>query len=306
MVKTRKVVRNITTVVPWFGSNRSQAEDVGAALEGCDWVGIGFYGGGCEADYINARSVVANDLHANAIRLYKVIKHQGRKLYKKLLNAPISATLLAEAQARLCLDEYANPTHGALFSGGDESHRDDIDRAADYFLVTWQGRNGTAGQECELSGSVCTRWEAGGGDPAVRWKSAKRMIRHWQYVFNRFLFENMDVFDFIARCKKTDDSMMAKNADKRDVIGLYFDPPFPDAGEAYKHSFTDADHRRLAREVVQFKNARVCMRFYDHPLVRELYPEDKWEYKVREERDAHNKKKIGLLLTLKNGRQLAA
>jgi len=38
-------------------------------------------------------------------------------------------------------------------------------------------------------------------------------------------------------------------------------------------------HRRLADKLATFTTARVVCRFYDHPLVRELYPEQRWTWR---------------------------
>lgn len=39
----------VSAIASWFGSNRMLAPRVGEALTGCDWVGIVFAGGMCEA-----------------------------------------------------------------------------------------------------------------------------------------------------------------------------------------------------------------------------------------------------------------
>ena len=41
-------MKPITALAPWFGSNRTLAENVGRALAGCEWVGVPFAGGMCE------------------------------------------------------------------------------------------------------------------------------------------------------------------------------------------------------------------------------------------------------------------
>lgn len=54
--RERGVSKRITTLVPWYGSNRTLAENVGAALKGCSWVGVPFAGGMCELGHIEART----------------------------------------------------------------------------------------------------------------------------------------------------------------------------------------------------------------------------------------------------------
>jgi hypothetical protein len=60
--------------------------------------------------------------------------------------------------------------------------------------------------------------------------------------------------------------------------GLYLDPPFPGPGDKYKHRFTVADHRLLANRLLELRACRVVCRFYDHPLIQELYTQDQWTW----------------------------
>jgi hypothetical protein len=61
-------------------------------------------------------------------------------------------------------------------------------------------------------------------------------------------------------------------------VGVYCDPPFPDAGDAYRHRFSEDQHRRLASKLSGFQKARCVCRFYRHPLIEELYPAPRWRW----------------------------
>ncbi|MES2788154.1 MAG: hypothetical protein V4719_00935 [Planctomycetota bacterium] len=95
----------------------------------------------------------------------------------------------------------------------------------------------------------------------------------------RCTFETMDALDFLARCEDTEGH------------GIYGDPPFPGVGLRYKHN-PGADeigwHSRLAAAVSRFTFTRVVMRFYDHSLIRELYPESRWTWRMLKGRDQAN------------------
>lgn len=97
-------------------------------------------------------------------------------------------------------------------------------------------------------------------------------------------FVTLDVFEFLDK---------VKDADRH---GLYLDPPFPDAGDAYKHKFTESQQRRLAERLAAFERCRVVCRFYDHPLIREIYPTERWTWQRAEGRDQANGAKPELLL----------
>lgn len=74
-------------------------------------------------------------------------------------------------------------------------------------------------------------------------------------------FHVLDALLFIPNCPDTPET------------GIYVDPPFPGPGEKYKHKFGIPEHRELAKQLGKFQYARIVCRFYDHELIRELYPE---------------------------------
>jgi site-specific DNA-adenine methylase len=75
----------------------------------------------------------------------------------------------------------------------------------------------------------------------------------------RCSFSTFDVFEFLTRCE---------DADRH---AIYCDPPFPGPGDEYRHKFTIEQHRQLAMALRSFSKTRVVCRFYDHPLIREIY-----------------------------------
>ncbi|MGB1226162.1 MAG: hypothetical protein ACPHCN_18745, partial [Mycobacterium sp.] len=144
--------------------------------------------------------------------------------------------------------------------------------AVAYYVCAWMTRNGTAGTDAEFRGGLCTRWDAGGGDPATRWQNAIRSLPAWRRIMRRCTFEVRDAFNFLTCINDC-------GAQPKGPVGIYCDPPFPGPGDKYRHAFTEADQVRLARSLDRFNKARVVCRFYDHPLVRELYPEDRWNWR---------------------------
>jgi site-specific DNA-adenine methylase len=254
----------VTTIVPYFGSNRLCAADVGAALAGCEWVGVPFLGGGSELAHIRSRTVVASDLHRHVINLANVLRHPhlGPMLIRDLRRLPFHADQLRHAQDHCLRVETRGFADDPETEGMGTSYAD----ALNYFVCAWMGRSGKSGTRGEFQGALPVRWNANGGDSAVRFRSAVESLRDWRRVLARVNFVAMDAFAFLAKCK--DES----------GVGVYCDPPFPDAGEEYRHSLSHDQHRRLARTLSAFARARVVCRFYDHPLIRELYPEPGWRW----------------------------
>jgi DNA adenine methylase len=236
-----------TAIAPWFGSSRTIAPQVGEELTGCEWVGIPFMGGGCELLHIKARTIVASDLHYHVINLAMALAHEtiGPQLYRKLRRKIFHEDELAAAQ-QFCQDTVMD-------------EMPDLEMAEAYFVSQWMGRSGKAGTKGEFKGKLPVRWNAGGGDSAVRYQSAVRSLIAWRRVIQRVNFVCEDAFEFIGKCHDAPHH------------GLYVDAPWPEDGEDYLHGFTEFDQERLANLLTAFQHTRVVVRFGDHPLIRELY-----------------------------------
>lgn len=284
----------ITAIANWFGSNRMLAAAVGEEVAGSDWVGVPFFGGGTELRYITARTIVCADLHRHVINLAQVMADtaSNREMRRRLRGLLFHPDVLEGAQYRCRLREEVMVRGitgaGALFMADDTVERvnfdDPVGWAVDYFVCSWMGRSGTMGTDGEFRAPLSVRWEAGGGDSVVRFRNMIESARAWQSILRRATFVSMDVFEFLAMVKD------------RPGHTLYLDPPFPDAGDAYKHKFTPAHQRRLAAVLGAFKQARIVCRFYDHPLIRDLYGGPRWTWRRMVGRDMANQAKPEVLI----------
>lgn len=276
----------IKALIPVYGSNRMGGSRVGQLLKGCEFVAIPFAGGLCEVPYIEARTIVCNDLNRAAMNLATVVAHpkEGPALIEKLGRVPFHPDTLTHAQ-KLCCDIEAS--HGQKLFGfvGDGLN---LAWAASYFICAWMARSGTAGTDREFKTGLSIRWEAGGGDSVVRFRNSTEALADWHDTLRRCTFQTLDAFDFLAKCQ-----------DKQGH-GYYVDPPWPDDGDQYKHKFGEAQQRRLATVLGAYKLARVVVRYGDHPLIRELYPESSWTWHCHDGRTAANKAKAEVLIT-RNG-----
>lgn len=260
----------VNALVPWFGSNRTNGACVGKLLDGCSWVGIPFGGGLCEVPHIQARTIVVSDLHRHVINLARVVAdEEGRQWLAKEADAlPFHPDVLAgmqEAAGRLHPFAHNTPA--------------DWQAALWYFVSQWMGRSGKAGTDAEFTGKLPVRWNSGGGDSNVRYRSAIASLDAWGQAMRGCNFVCLDVFEFLDSCK---DEV---------GVGLYCDPPFPGPGDAYREKFGEHQQRLLASRLRAFEKALVVCRFYDHPLVRELYPETSWVWNFVDGRDQANQTK---------------
>lgn len=259
----------VTAVAPWYGSNRMLADRVGEALAGCKWVGVPFAGGMSELARIKARTILVSDLHRHVINLARVIADpKGVAVLRDKVDAvALHPDALAAAQERCRLRENGD------WVGPD----DEVDWAADYFVTAWMARNGAAGTDREFDAGISVRYHSEGGDSAVRFRNAASSLVEWSTLMRRCTFVVSDVFEFLAKCHDRPDN------------GLYLDPPFPGPGDKYRHKFGPDQHRRLADALLaEFDRTRVVCRFYDTPLVRELYPEPAWTWTLLTGRKATN------------------
>ena len=273
----------VTALAQWYGGNRTLAPTFGAALDGCNWVGVPFAGGMAELPHIKARTLLVNDLHRHVINLARVVaSDQLPALLCNLRNAPFHPDVLAKCQA-ICRDTQS----------GDAP---DFDLARAYFVCSWMGRAGKSGIDDEFNGRPAVRWNSAGGDSVTRYRSALRMLVTFKRTLRRCAFETMDCFDFLARCEDCTGH------------GLYVDAPFPGAGRRYRHNAgqTDAEerswHTRLRDALGRFQQARIVCRFYDIPLIRELYPEPGWAWTSLKGRTQANKEAAEVML-VRNGQE---
>lgn len=168
-----------------------------------------------------------------------------------------------------------------------EEFQTDYLDSLNYFITAWMGRSGQALTDAEYKGGLAVRWNASGGDSVVRWRSAIEALRAWRKILARATFTVLDCFEFLDKCKDEDGH------------GLYCDPPWPDDGDKYTHKFTESMQRRLAARLAEFQRMRVVVRYGDHPLIRELYPEPHWTWHWVTGRTQANKEKAEVLLVNK-------
>lgn len=265
-----------TALIPWFGSNRMLGPTVGKALAGCRWVGVPFAGGMSELVHIKCSSLVVNDLHRRVINLAQVLAHpiQGPKLIRELRRLAFHPDVLEIAQSECCCQATADwpCTEAAKW----------------YFVSQWMGRSGDGGTDREFKGNLSIRWNANGGDSNVRYRSAVNGLREWRQILSRSNFSCLDFREFLAKCKDEPEN------------GVYVDAPWPGDGDDYTHKFTERDHRELAGTLLRFTQARIVVRFGEHPLIRELYSAADWDWRMQTSRTQGNNAKPEALI-VRNG-----
>lgn len=261
------------TLANWFGSARTNAKRIGAELGKLAWCGVPFCGGCPELPYIDTRAGVACDKHRHIINLAKVVADPDRfaELKARVESVLFHPDELNAAQA-LCRERDITD-----YMFGSAPAMPDVEWAAAYFIGTWMTRGGVSGRKHEFGQSLAIRYGTGGGDSAVRYRSAVDSLQAWHAaLLSVWSFDVRDGLDLIVR---TPD---------QPSHGLYVDAPWPGVGNEYRYPFSAYLQHSLAVRLVRFKKTRVVVRFGDHPLIRELYPTDRWNWVHVDSRNQRN------------------
>lgn len=253
----------IGALAPWFGGKRTLALRIVQELGEhrvywepfCGSMAVLFAKPPCVMETVN-------DLHGDLINLARVVKDDQLSvvLFDRMARTMMHEGIHEEAAVRY--REQGNAP------AGDEP---DLERANDYLLTAWLGRNGVAGTQSYNQG-FCVRYTANGGHAAKRFRSVIESIPAW---WDRL--QSVTVLNRNAR------GLLERIEDKKGTV-IYLDPPYVEKGATYVHDFdgfvgvnlfagdnAPMTHQELARLVARFKQTRVVISYYDHPLVRRLY-----------------------------------
>lgn len=277
----------IRALAPWFGGNRVLSRRVGVELGRLKWCAVPFAGGMPELAYIDTRAGVACDKHRHIINLARVIAHpELRQALVSLVEDKVFHPDELRRAQDICIEKQEH--FDAMASGPQLFNQPDgvpIGRAdavsptwaAAYFISVWMGRGAMAGQTGEFSQSLSVRYTPTGGSSAKRYRSAVESIDHWHEILK-------GRWEFVV----DDGVSLLDRALDEDGVGIYLDPPWPYLGDRYRHKVPLGWHANLARDLARFKRARVVVRYGDDPLIRELYPADRWTWIVQTSKSQHN------------------
>jgi DNA adenine methylase len=275
-VSTEAKVKAIT---PWFGGKRTMAPEIVRELGKhtqyfepfCGSMAVVF------AKEPSQKETV-NDLHGDLINLAEILQcsSTAELLYDRLHRTLFSEQLLLDARQHL---ERLPPWELAPGYRDHEALMRMLDRAYWYFLVSWMGRNGTAGT-ARIDYQIAVRWTKGGGSPTVRWRNVIDSIPWWHQRLQNVVILKRDAFRILDRFEDCEGT------------AIYLDPPYHGSsrsgdpkngrGGVYLHEFEHDnpmfgdDHARLAQILGGYRYARIVVSYYDCPRIRELY--DGWTF----------------------------
>lgn len=268
----------VTAVANWYGSARQSAQRIGEVMGNRSLIIVPFAGGMSELPYFDAPKLVVNDRHRHVINLARVLADDqlGPDLYRSLRRAVFHPDTLAIAQAKCSIidAQFAEMDGGDLFQPFideeiDQQIRDrkpDYGWAYSYAICTWMGRGGNSGTPSEFGGSLPIRYSPNGGGSAQRFSNWVASIPAWRRTLRKCEFSTDDALKMIAA------------GHDEPSVGYYIDAPWPGAGDGYTVRFTERNQRSLAGMLQSLTKSRIVVRFGDHPLTRQLYPRDRWQW----------------------------
>lgn len=238
--------------MPWFGAKRNLAPRIVEMFPKhsayweifCGSLAVLFEKGPCSMETVN-------DKHGDLINLCNVLRVEATavELYSRL--------------SRLVFHEDLFHHEAELYRQRGQSPAPDdpsVDRAENFMICSWFGRNGAAGTQSYNQG-FCMRYTKNGGHAAKRWHSAVESIPDWHERLRNVTCVNRDAFELLDRIE-----------DSEGVV-IYADPPYLTKGAKYIHDFSEQDHDRLAESLSRFKHTTVLVSYYEHERL-ELTPSE--------------------------------
>lgn len=249
--KQTELFPKIRALAPWFGAKRTLAEEIVLELGPHQKYDEPFCGS-CAIVLAKPEATheTINDLHGDLINLAKVLQVQtlAEQLYSRLSSTLFHESLILECREAILRRGEGSPAEGL-----------DLQRAYEFMVLSWFGRNGVAGTPAHNSG-FCVRYTKNGGHAATRWTSAIESIPAWHHRLRKVTILNRNGFEIIDRLE-----------DSKGCV-IYLDPPYLKKGARYVHDFGTEDHSRLAEGLRRFKRTRVVVSYYDDPRLAALYP----------------------------------
>ena len=174
------------------------------------------------------------------------------ELYARAASMLLHEELHKEMKA-MCVGEACVPAPSIK-----DVERCHVDRALAYLVMSWQGRNGSAGTSF-TNITLARRFTSNGGSGGLRWSSAVASIPAWHERLASVAILNMDAFELLDRLE-----------DAKGTV-VYLDPPYLRKSDKYIHDLADEEHPKLANALRRFKHTRVVVSYYDEPEIRAWY-----------------------------------
>lgn len=241
-------------IIPYIGGKHRLAKQIAVYLQatGADCM-VDVFGGSAAvllAAGFNKR--VYNDLDGDLVNLFRVLADPERRrdLFRMIRWTPPSRTVFDEVR-----DQYRRG--GLSFSNIGKP----VDRAFCTFylhMFSFGGKTRSGG----MSVSVRDRFDI---KEVGRYRNTLGKLARVGDFFRTTVIEAMHYSDLISFYGN------------KDNVVLFVDPPYVGTEHYYSAPFSQGDHVFLAHQLAGCM-ASVVVTYYDHPLIRSLYPEPAWAW----------------------------
>ena len=241
-------------LMPYIGGKHRVAKKLAGYLQatGADTMVDVFGGSGAVIIASGFVKRIYNDRDGDLVHLFRVLADplQRKAFLDRLLWTPPSRQLFEDWYTT-----YRN--NGFSFAG----LSDPIEHAVAVFYrhhFSFGGKTRSGG--FSVSDLDCYQIKEVG-----RFNNAMRRVERIGEFYRHTLIENLHYQELITT-----------HGDRQGVV-LFCDPPYVGTEKYYSVSFTRQDHVFLAH-LLNNSPAKVVCTYYDDPLVRDLYPANKWEW----------------------------
>ena len=244
------------SIIPYIGGKHRMARHIVPHLQrkGVDVLVDVFGGSGAvtmaAAPVFSKR--VYNDLSKDLVNLFTVLRTGSLRprLFRMLKNTPAS---------RIVWEEYGRVWLRGGFSF--ESIADPVERAA----ATFYRHQFAFGGKARSGGLSVSTGDREGIKEIVRYRNTLRRLAETATLWRSTMIENLDAID------------MVETYGNRNGVVLYCDPPYDGTENYYANKFAPFQHVMLVSALQDVK-AHAVVSYYDTPLIRSLYLENRWTW----------------------------
>lgn len=213
-----------------------------------------FGGSGAVTLHSGFRKRIYNDISGDIVNLFRVMaEDNGRQaLLRKLRWTPPSRQIFED-------DREVFRRGGFSFKQIDCS----IERARMTFyrhIFCFGGKTRTGGFAVSLKDRSLIK-------EVNKYQNVLRTFSMFGKFFSNTVIENLDFADLIELYGH------------KEKVVFFIDPPYPGFSSYYSDNLSKYQHEQLAAMLIRIPAPVICT-FYDHPLIRRLYPSDVWRYEV--------------------------
>ena len=182
---------------------------------------------------------IYNEINGELVNFFRVVRDKPQELIEML-----DATLYAEEEFYYILHEF--------------EPQNDVERAFRTFCRL-QMSFSAAGRSFAMGVTV---------PMATMFRSATALIEVARKRLHRVTVLNRDFRNVLKNIRSRN----------RASVMIYADPPYIGAEHYYDINFSEQDHRELATILNEWASdgASIAVSYYPHPLVDELYPQERW------------------------------